>query len=175
MNDRTIEMFYAGKDVDRFRMEILSMGLCDLFLPASLVIERNGYGMAYDTAGCRNLMQLRNVSASTLIGCVCSILDKSNQAARRYFFDGEYSLDPGVVFLKGKVPDAYLIYNRTTPRSRREVLFDLSRILKLPNRDPEGDVFLEKACGVLQDPGRSYFRITHELKQIGTFAYREGK
>lgn len=179
MTDDKIELIYKSSDLENFRKDILAGNLCDIFLPVSFIDADGKIGAVYDTKGYTRFSDLKCINASTLIGAVTSILEKSRQAERRYFFTGEYSLDPGLLFVNPKIPDAALIYRKARGRSKKEVLADLRKILS-PGATATGNVrvevkgedFVRKAMFILSDDSRSYDVILHDLMAVGTEAFR---
>ena len=172
MNDDKIEVIYSESELEKFRQDILAGNLCDIFLPVSF-IRADGYvGAVYDSGGYERYVDLRQVKASVLIGLVTSIIEKAGQGDRRYFFSGEYSLDPRLVFLKTKIPDTALIYKRTAPRSKAEVLSDLKRLLRPENCEIKGEDYIREAMFILNDGTKSFEIIRHDLMAVGTEAYR---
>ena len=115
---------------------------------------------------------IREVRASTLIGAVTSIMEKSRQGDRRYIFSGEYSLDPALVFINTRIPDAALIYRRTKPMSRREILDCLKHLLQPDDADVRGADYIRKALFLLSDSHKSFGIIRHDLMAVGTEAFR---
>ena len=118
MTDDKIELIYDDKELENFRKDILAGNLCDIFLPVSFIDADGRTGAVYDTKGYVKYTDIKNAPASTLIGAVTSLLDKSRQAERRYFFTDEYSLDPSLLFVNDRIPDAALIYRKTKWLSR---------------------------------------------------------
>ena len=95
------------------------------------------------------------------------------QAERRYFFEGEYSLDPACIFLNDKIPDAALIYKKTQPQAKAGILACFKRILSPgATMEVKGEDFIRKALYTLNDPYRSIEVIRHDLMAIGTEAFR---
>lgn len=172
MDDDKVEVVYRYNELEQFRQDILAGNLCDIFLPVSF-IRADGYiGAVYDMQGYERYLDLRSVKASTLIGAVTSIMEKSRQGDRRYIFSGEYSLDPALVFVNTRIPDAALIYRRTEPMSRRVVLDCLKRLLQPVHADVRGADYIRKALFILSDSHRSFEIIRHDLMAVGTEAFR---
>ena len=172
MNDEKIEIIYHDSELEQFRQDILASNLCDIFLPVSF-IQSDGYvGAVYDMHGYDYYPNIRNFRASTLIAIVTSIMEKSRQADRRYFFTSEYSLDPNLVFVNTKIPDAALIYKKTRPANNAAVLEDLKRLLQPENAEIRGVDYVRKAKFILTDYSRSFEIIRHDLMAVGTEAYR---
>lgn len=176
MTDDKIEWIYERNELENFRKDILAGNLCDIFLPVSFIDADGKIGAVYDTKGYSRFSELEKTNASTLIGTVTSILEKSRQAERRYFFTGEYSLDPALLFVDPRIPDAALIYRKTSGRPKREVLEDLKLILGSGDRNSrsviKGEEFIRKAMFILSDAGKSYDVILHDLMALGTEAFR---
>ena len=173
MTDDKIEIIYRKDELENFRRDILAGNLCDIFLPVSF-IEADGFvGAVYDTSGDVKYTDIKNAPASTLIGAVTSLLEKSRQAERRYFFTDEYSLDPSLLFVNDRIPDAALIYRKTKCRNKKQVLEDLKTILTPENGvEPKGEDFIRKAKFILSDVHKSYEVILHDLMALGTEAFR---
>lgn len=173
MSDERIEILYRKGELEKFRKDILAGKLCDIFLPASFIDADNAVGAVYDTTGYIRYQDIKEVRASTLIGIVTSILDKSRQAERRYFFTGEYSLDPRLIYVHRKIPDAALIYRKTSACSKTEVLEQLKTLL-MPDEDVivKGKDYIRKALFILGDSSRSYELIRHDLMALETEAFR---
>ena len=172
MNDEKIEIIYKNSEIEPFRQDILASNLCDIFLPVSF-IQSDGYvGAVYDMHGYEYYPNIKTVKASTLIGVVTSLIEKSRQADRRYFFTSEYSLDPNLVFVNTKIPDAALIYKKTVPGTNAEVLEELKRLLQPEKAEVKGLDYIRKALFILTDYSRSFEIIRHDLMAIGTEAFR---
>ena len=173
MTDDKVEIIYKETELEKFRRDILAGNLCDIFLPVSF-IEADGFiGAVYDSSGYVKYTDIRNAPASTLIGAVTSLLEKSRQAERRYFFTGEYSLDPSLLFVNDKIPDAALIYRKTECRAKSLILEELKAILTPENGvEPKGEDFIRKAKFILSDVHKSYEVILHDLMALGTEAFR---
>ena len=173
MTDDKVEIIYKETELEKFRRDILAGNLCDIFLPVSF-IEADGFiGAVYDSSGYVKYTDIRNAPASTLIGAVTSLLEKSRQAERRYFFTGEYSLDPSLLFVNDKIPDAALIYRNTECRAKSLILEELKAILTPENGvEPKGEDFIRKAKFILSDVHKSYEVILHDLMALGTEAFR---
>ena len=174
MTDEKIEVIYRAGELEKFRQDILAGDLCDIFLPVSFICADGSTGAVYDMSGYERYSMIRHFKASTLIGTVTSIMEKSRQAERRYFFTGEYSLDPGLVFVNTRIPDAALIYRKIHPKPKDEVLDDLKKLLQPVNADTEGQDFIRKALFIMNDSSRSSEIIRHDLLAVGTEAYRAG-
>lgn len=173
MTDGKIEIIYKESDIERFRRDILAGNLCDIFLPVTFIEADGMIGAVYDTEGYVRYTDLKDVSASTLIGAVTSILEKSRQAERRYFFTGEYSIDPSLLFVNLKIPDAALIYGKCVPMCKMVFLDCLKRILKPEeNVVVRGEDFIRKALFILGDSSKSYEVILHDLMAVGTEAFQ---
>ena len=173
MTDDKIELIYDDKELENFRKDILAGNLCDIFLPVSFIDADGRTGAVYDTKGYVKYTDIKNAPASTLIGAVTSLLDKSRQAERRYFFTDEYSLDPSLLFVNDRIPDAALIYRKTKCRNKKQVLEDLKTILTPENGvEPKGEDFIRKAKFILSDVHKSYEVILHDLMALGTEAFR---
>ena len=168
MTDDKIEVIYGKGELENFRMDILAGNLCDIFLPVSF-IEADGFvGAVYDTSGYVKYTDIKNAAASTLIGAVTSLLEKSRQAERRYFFT-----DESLLFVNDRIPDAALIYRKTKCRNKKQVLEDLKTILTPENGvEPKGEDFIRKAKFILSDVHKSYEVILHDLMALGTEAFR---
>lgn len=177
MTDDKIEWIYERNELESFRKDILAGNLCDIFLPVSFIDADGKIGAVYDTKGYTRFSDLEKMNASTLIGTVTSLLEKSRQAERRYFFTGEYSLDPALLFVDPRIPDAALIYRKTSGRPKKNVLEDLKLILSSGAGSDshsviKGEDFIRKAMFILSDAGKSYDVILHDLMALGTEAFR---
>ena len=172
MNDEKIEIIYSSKELELFRRDILAGNLCDIFLPVSFIQADGSIGAVYDMHGYKYYGEIKDVKASTLIGIVTSLMEKSKQADRRYFFTGEYSLDPRLVFVDTRIPDAALIYRKIYPQTRTEVLESLKRLLQPERAETKGVDYVRKALFILSDHMRSFEIIRHDLMAIGTEAFR---
>ncbi len=172
MNDEKIEIVYKNSELEPFRQDILAGKLCDIFLPVTFIQSDGCVGAVYDMHGYEYYPDIRSFKASTLIGIVTSLMEKSSQANRRYFFTGEYSLDPNLVFVSRKIPDAALIYRRTTPETGAATLERLKLLLKPDSAEIRGMDFIRKALFLLSDHTRSFEIIRHDLMAVGTEAYR---
>ena len=175
MSEEKLEIIYREKDIEKFRRDILAGNLCDIFLPVSF-IEADGYvGAVYITTGYQRYSTIREARASMLIGAVTSLIDKMKQAERRYFFEGEYSLDSDCVFISSRIPDAALIYRKAPPMTKTGILTSLKKILAPgATMAVKGEDFIRGALYTLNDPYRSIEVIRHDLMAIGTEAFRAG-
>lgn len=172
MNDEKIEIIYNDNELEQFRRDILAGNLCDIFLPVSFIQADGCIGAVYDMHGYEYYPDIRKVKASVLIGVVTSLMEKSSQANRRYFFMGEYSFDPRLVFVNTKVPDAALIYRKTIPGSPLVILDEFKQLLKPENAEVTGIDYIRKALYTLSDSHRSFEIIRHDLMAVGTEAFR---
>lgn len=173
MSEEKLEIIYREPDIEKFRRDILAGNLCDIFLPVSF-IEADGFvGAVYITTGYQRYSTIRQARASMLIGTVTSLIDKMRQAERRYFFEGEYSLDPECIFINDRIPDAALIYRKTKPMTKAGILTSFKKILTPgPVTTVKGEDFIRKALYTMNDPYRNMDVIRHDLMAIGTEAFR---
>ncbi len=173
MSEEKLEIIYREPDIEKFRRDILAGNLCDIFLPVSF-IEADGFvGAVYITTGYQRYSTIRQARASMLIGTVTSLIDKMRQAERRYFFEGEYSLDPECIFINDRIPDASLIYRKTKPMTKAGILTSFKKILTPgPVTTVKGEDFIRKALYTMNDPYRNMDVIRHDLMAIGTEAFR---
>lgn len=174
MSDERVEILYRAGELEKFRKDILAGNLCDIFLPASFIEADNAVGAVYDTSGYMRYPDMHDIAASTLIGIVTSILDKTGQADRRYFFTGEYSLDKRLIYVHKKIPDARLIYRRTAPFGKNEMLEKFKEILtpEGENNTVKGWDYIRRALFILGDSRKSYALIRHDLMTLEAEAFR---
>ena len=170
--DDKIEIIYREPELERFRRDILAGNLCDIFLPVTFIQSDGLIGAVYDMRGYERYADISRFRASTLIGTVTSIMEKSRQADRRYMFMGEYSLDPRLVFVDREIPDAALIYRKTAPRPKEAVFGDLRRLLQPESAEVSGIDYIRKALFILGDTHKSCEIIRHDLLGVGTEAFR---
>ena len=173
MTDEKIEIIYKTEEIENFRRDILAGNLCDIFLPVSFIEADGRIGAVYDTQGYTRFTDLKETKASTLIGAVTSLIEKSRQAERRYFFIGEYSLDTSLLFVNEKIPDAALIYRKTNQCAKAVTQEELKRVLSPENGIKiKGEDFVRKAMFILSDHSKSYDVILHDLMAVGTESFR---
>ena len=92
---------YAPGTMRPCQEAVLARGACSLFLPASIVRERDGSCLfLYHTEGLVPLPMLDAIRASDLIELAAAILQGSAEAEDRYLFRGEYDVEQELIYLK---------------------------------------------------------------------------
>lgn len=165
MNDERLEVVYGANEIEKYKRDILTAGLCSLFLPAAFIEEGAGVGAVYDTKGYYSLLSAKKRGLSVLLGVVISILENSRQAERRYIFSGEYSLDPEVIYVKRGIPEAGLIFRKASPMDKIMILEKLRNIIDLCN-DESATEKKNEALSILTNDESPYDVIIYKLRKL---------
>ena len=165
MNDVSIEIIYERYELERFRQDILTMGETGLFLPVCFIEADGKIGATYDSDGYDRLTAIKDKSAGLLLGCVRSIMEKSERAESSCFFSGEYSVDPRYIFIERGTGEAALIYRKVVPATKGELLDRLKKILLLYN-GPGMPGSLKEGIAVLSEKSRSFYAIEKKIREL---------
>ena len=127
MSDHLKLTFKPG-EIPGFQKDILTMGLCPLFLPVGTVEEPGRLMLLYDTGGRYFPDQITDMRAFRALSILRSLLEGMLAAERRYFPAGSYQVGPDILMVDPRDDSVHLIYIPARYPDRDTFMKDLQKI-----------------------------------------------
>ena len=124
-----LRLNFKPSEIHAYQKDILTLGLCSLFLPVGIVEEHERVILLYDTDGLCFPDQIPGLRAYRALSIMRSLLDGVMEAERRYFPAGSYRISPELLMVNGKDDSAHLIFIPARYPDRDAFMDDLKKVI----------------------------------------------
>lgn len=166
-----IEIDYRREELREYVMELLTLGICSLFLRGSFVSKGDIVTAAYLSEGYRPLDSLKHISTVDALSVVTALFAGAHQCEKHYIYADEFELDSGCIYVKKDFSDVRVIYipakNRTSMTEKSAAL--LQNLAEKCTR--EGAAYLKKASDMIREDEYGCKSVLHLLEKLGREAY----
>ncbi|TDP57471.1 hypothetical protein [Aminicella lysinilytica] len=167
MNDH-IEVNYKSGDIEEFHKELINRSLCGLFLPGNVLECQGATIITYSTKDYLPVTAVEALDVCRALDMISCLMAAMMEAERRYFFLGEYSMEPEHIYVSMEGSQVCLIYRKAEYADEKQVyekLIDLIEILKTKLVNG-GESYLDTAAGYLRRGKSSPGVVRHRIEEL---------
>ncbi len=163
---------YAKEEIPDYIVELLSLGLCDLFLPAGFVEEDGTLTCMYKTEGFRPLSSVLELSTEEIFSVAISLLHGVYQCEKHGIFSENFAVNVDCIFVDKGFDRIKMIYRKEvgagTDFSKK--LAALMRMLREKGA-PSGEGYIDSAAEFLASDEYGYKAQLHHLENLRREVY----
>ncbi|MGN0659307.1 MAG: hypothetical protein ACI4LA_06840 [Emergencia sp.] len=166
-----MEMRYNAEELEEYVVDILTMGLSQMFLPAGFVREENILIASFRTEGYRPLSAIVEMHTEDVLKAALSLLQGAGQGEKVYLLPEYYEVRSDCIFVdKGFDRVRMIFVPSETPLSFSEKLADLLDDLKERSHE-EGRRYVEDAAEYVRRHPWSSRSVRHHLETLRREVY----
>ena len=171
MNNRILVKIPDGKLLYEGRMDPLLCGKCKAFLPVSMVREKGGSWLCFQTDSYKKLSSLEKLTAFELLDVIGKVMQNIKFCREYLYYPKDYILSPETVFCsddKGKVRFLYLPSDRkiSDVNAMKNFCYQLR-----PLTSENGRMYLETLDHLFSVESLNEIRVQGFLNELMTEAY----
>ena len=166
-----IEIKYAAEKVAEYVTELLTLGVCPLFLKASFISSGESLSASYQSEGFRPLTLLSTLSAEEALSIVLAVMQGVHQCEKHYIFAGQFEINTQCIFVDPLFSKVKLVYR---PAEKEQTLLQKMELLlkELQKQcSEEGTSYLDSALSVFRNDDYGYKSLLHQLEKLRREAY----
>lgn len=110
--NRYLEIKYEASEIAEYIVELLSLGLCDLFLPAGFVDTQYGIVGTYQTEGFRPLASVAEFSTEEILSVAIRLLHGAYQSEKHCIFAGHFRISADCLFVDQGFQQVRMVFRR---------------------------------------------------------------
>lgn len=154
--NRYLEMKYEKAELAEYVAELLSLGLCDLFLPVGFVDTQAGVIGTYRTEGFRPLSAVAEFSTEEILSAAIKLLHGVYQSEKHGIFAEDFALSEDCLFVDQSFQRVRMVFRKE--QDSRTFSEKLAALLETMQKKgcAEGAVYIENAAAFLKTDQYGY-------------------
>lgn len=166
-----IEIEYRKSEVQEYVIELLTLGICNLFLKGSFINSWDVLTASYQCEGYRRLDTMEWISAEDALSVVTALYMGVHQCGQYYIPDDSFEVESRYIYIRKDFSDVKVLYMPAQIGSSiAEKIADL--LLHLADKcSQEGAVYLRKCSEIVREDRYGYKSVLHQLEKLRQEAY----
>lgn len=161
-----LEIRYDKHELKCYVEDLLSLGVCRLFLPAAFITEERGILASYKADGFKKLAGFSQISTEAVFGIVIALVEGVRDAERHYIFSQDFEISMGNVYVNRQFSQVKMVFLPTEKDvPLEEKLVSLLAALKGVVPD-EGAAYLDDAIDFIGKGGFGCQGLLHHLGSL---------
>ncbi len=166
-----LNMKYDKSQMGEYMIELLTLGVCDLFLRAGFVEEEGHLLASYQTEGFRPLSSVAEISTGEIFNVILRLYRGIYQCEKHCLFAELFQTDPAWIFTDQDYSRVKMVFSPSQERlPLAEQMVRVIEFLREKTKE-EGRGYADRACELILHNEYGYRALIHHLENLQREVY----